>query len=207
MFMHATVKIVVAAVIAVGGLANGVAVGRELSVQSSVGAIKAEPGRRTASSSGMCATVRAEKVNDGRSPSLRPALKARDAVWYNNADDLIRLIEDCVKVNEPDQYGWTLLHHAADRDRVAIAKILLDHGAVKTIRNKDGKTATQLASSPEMKALLGTPLASPAAARSGGRNLECRQKYEADAALSSDSTGKMRAMRRWQQCLKTGRYW
>lgn len=159
-------------------------------------------------STGMCAMVRAENVNDGRSPALRPALKAKDAVWYNNADELIGLIEDCVKVNEPDQYGWTLLHHAADRDRVAIARILLDHGALKNIRNRDGQTAPQLATSPEMKVLLGTAAAVPAtASRLTGRALECRQKYEADAALSSDSTGRMRAMRRWQQCLKTGLYW
>lgn len=59
-----------------------------------------------------------------------------------------------------------------------------------------------------MRQLLGpAPAAAPAATEESGRKLECRQKYEADAALASDSTGRMRAMRRWQQCLSTGLYW
>ena len=170
----------------------------------------AKPNAGTAGGTGLCAMVRAEKINDGRSIAERPFLKAKDAVWYNHPDELIGLIEDCVKVDQQDQYGWTLLHHAADRDRVALAKILLDLGASRTVRNKDGQTAPQLATSPEMKALLGPapatkPSAKPAAGK--GNEKECRQKYEADAALASDSTGKARAMRRWQQCLKTGLYW
>jgi hypothetical protein len=63
-----------------------------------------------------------------------------------------------------------------------------------------------------MRALLG--LAPAAAAKkagattaSAGRKTECQQKYQADAALASDSTGKARSYRRWQQCLKTGLYW
>ncbi|MBU2341760.1 MAG: ankyrin repeat domain-containing protein [Alphaproteobacteria bacterium] len=166
-----------------------------------------QSGPAAPSGNGMCAMVRAEQVNDGRSPALRPLLKAKDAVWYNHPDELIGLIEDCVGVDDQDQYGWTLLHHAADRDRVELAKILLDHGAKRSIRNKDGQTAPEVATSAEMKALLGpasTKLASPTADK---RKLECRQKYEADAALASDTTGKMRAMRRWEQCLRTGRYW
>jgi hypothetical protein len=159
---------------------------------------------------GMCAMVRAEQVNDGRSPAMRPFLKAKDAVWYNHPDELTGLIEDCVGVDDKDQYGWTLLHHAADRDRVALARILLDHGAKRNIRNKDGQTAADLATSPEMKSLLGPASARPAsngATASDSRKVECQQKYQADAALASDTTGKMRAMRRWQACLDTGRYW
>ncbi|WP_097093745.1 ankyrin repeat domain-containing protein [Novosphingobium sp. Chol11] len=172
----------------------------------------AAPGRAgtpSAAGNGMCAMVRSDPVNDGRSPAMRPFLKAKDAIWYNHPDELIGLIEDCVGVNDQDQYGWTLLHHAADRDRVALAKILLDHGARRSIRNKDGQTAPQLATSPEMKALLGATSAKPAAATgpAASRKVECQQKYQADAALASDTTGKLRAMRRWQQCLNTGRYW
>ena len=163
----------------------------------------------TSGGNGMCAMVRAEPVNDGRSPAIRPFLKAKDAIWYNHPDELVGLIEDCVGVDDQDQYGWTLLHNAADRDRVALAKILLDHGAKRNIRNKDGQTAPQLATSPEMKALLGSAVVKPATttAPAASRKVECQQKYRADAALSSDTTGKMRAMRRWQQCLDTGRYW
>lgn len=168
-------------------------------------AVVAQPG-------GLCEIVLADRANDGRSPAERPFLTARDAIWYNHPDELTGLIEDCVGVDQQDAYGWTLLHHAAQRDRVPLAKILIDHGAKRTVRNKDGETAAQLATSAEMKALLGpAPAANKPAGRQGDasatRKLECRQKYEADAALASDSTGRMSAMRRWQQCLNTGRYW
>ena len=159
---------------------------------------------------GMCATVRADPVNDGRSPAMRPFLKAKDAIWYNHPDQLAGLIEDCVGVDTQDQYGWTLLHYAADRDRVALAKILLDHGAKRTIANKDNRTAPALATSLEMKALLGAASVKPGPdvdPVADNRKVECQQKYRADAALASDSTDKMRAMRRWSQCLKTGLYW
>lgn len=185
---------------------GGVAPGAGTAAAAAPAAPRAGGG--AAASNGMCAMVRAEPVNDGRSPAQRPFLKAKDAVWYNHPDELIGLLDDCVGVDDQDQYGYTLLHHAADRDRVALARILLDRGAKRTIRNKDGQTAPQLATSPEMKALLGSaPAAAAPAAASSSRKVECEQKYRADAALASDTTGKMSAMRRWQQCLNTGRYW
>jgi hypothetical protein len=161
-----------------------------------------------AGGNGMCDAVRAEKVNDGRSPAMRPFLRAKDDIWYNHPDELALLLEDCVGANEKDQYGSTLLHIAADRDRVEAAKVLLAHGASKAIRDKDGKLPADYATSPEMKALLGP--ASPARPVTGAaatRKVECEQKYRADAALCSDSTCRMSANRRWQQCLNTGRYW
>lgn len=158
-------------------------------------------------SNGMCAMVRAEKVNDGRSPAQRPFLKAKDAVWYNHPDELVGLLDDCVGINDLDQYGWTLLHHAASRDRIDIARTLVNRGASRTIRNKDGETAATLATSPQMKALLGPATAVKADTVDARRKLECRQKYEADAALASGVAAKMSANRRWEQCLKTGLYW
>ena len=162
-------------------------------------------------SNGMCEMARSNPANSGRSPAMRPFLQAKDAVWYNHPDELAGLIEDCVGVDQQDEYGWTLLHHAADRDRVALAQILIDHGARRNLRNKDGQTAPQLAKSAEMKALLGTaaagPRPSPTGTASATRKTECEQKYRADAALASDTTGRMSAMRRWQRCLNTGRYW
>jgi len=167
----------------------------------------AAPAKASAPPNGMCAKVRAERVNDGRSPAMRPFLKAKDAIWYNHPDELTGLIEDCVKVDQQDEYGWTLLHHAADRDRVALAKILLDHGASKALRNKDGQTAAQLAKSPEMKALLGPAGPARPAPATSARDRQCQQKYRADVALCSDSTCRMRSMRKWEQCRKTGNYW
>lgn len=169
------------------------------------------PAARRPASNGMCDMARANPANSGRSPAMRPFLQAKDAVWYNHPDELAGLIQDCVGVDQQDEYGWTLLHHAADRDRVALARILIDHGARRNLRNKDGQTAPQLAKSAEMKALLGAaaagPRPSPAGTASSARKTECEQKYRADAALASDTTGRMSAMRRWQQCLNTGRYW
>lgn len=161
-----------------------------------------------AGSNGMCEQARTDPASSHRSPAMRPFLAAKDAIWYNHSDELAGLLEDCVKVADADEYGWTLLHVAADRDRVALAQLLLQHGAKSGARNKDGQTAAQLATSAEMKALLGSDstVAAPTNA-SDQRRLECRQKYEADAALASDTTGQMSAMRRWEKCLETGLYW
>jgi ankyrin repeat protein len=155
---------------------------------------------------GRTGMARNDPASSSRSPAMRPFLAAKDAVWYNHPDELTGLIEDCVKVNMQDEYGWTLLHQAAQRDRVVLARILLDHGASKTLRNKDGETPGMLATSPEMKALLGgSTAAKPRPANP--RDTECQQKYQADVALCSDSACRMGANRKWQQCLKTGRYW
>jgi len=161
-----------------------------------------------AGSNGMCEQARTDPASSSRSPAMRPFLAARDAVWYNHPDELAGLLEDCVKVTDADEYGWTLLHHAADRDRVALAQILFERGARSGPRNKDGQTAAHLATLAEMKALLGTDTSAAAPTNADDqRRLECRQKYEADAALASDTTGRMSAMRRWQKCLDTGLYW
>lgn len=178
------------------------------------GAAPAKPARAPAGkapSNGMCDSARKDPAASGRSPALRPLLAARDAIWYNHPEELAALLDDCVGANMKDS-GTTLLHIAAERDRVNAAKVLLERGASRTARDPDGKTPAAYAQSPEMRALLG--LAPAAAAKkagattaSAGRKTECQQKYQADAALASDSTGKARSYRRWQQCLKTGLYW
>lgn len=165
---------------------------------------------------GICETVRNEKINDGRSPAMRPFLKAKDAIWYNHPDELAALIDDCVGVDEQDQYGWTLLHHAVDRGRSEMARFLIGRGAKLTIRNKDGQTAAQLAQSPEMKSLLGsspaappakTPPAQASGAKSSARDKQCNARHSSSSALCSDSTCKMREYRKWQTCLQTGSYY
>lgn len=161
-----------------------------------------------AGTNGMCERARTDPASSSRSAAMRPFLAAKDAVWYNHPDELAGLLEDCVTTSDTDEYGWTLLHHAAQRDRVALAQILLDYGARSGPRNKDGQTAAHLATSAEMKALLGADTSASKPATAADRpKLECRQKYDADAALASDTTGRMSAMRRWEKCLKTGLYW
>jgi hypothetical protein len=167
------------------------------------------PAKARAAGNGICAAVRAEPVNNGRSPALRPFLRARDDVWYNHPDELAALIEDCVPVDQRDSDGSTLLMIAAERGRLDAARVLMDHGANCSLSSNRGDTALGLASTPELKALLascGKGATQPASA-DAGRKKECQQKYQADAALCSDTTCKLTAQRKWGQCLKTGNYW
>jgi hypothetical protein len=170
---------------------------------------EAAPAKAAKDGNGACAAVRAENVSNGRSPAMRPFLKARDDVWYNHPDELSALVEDCVGVDQRDSDGSTLLMIAAERGRIDAARVLMEHGANCSLSSKRGDTALGLASTPEMKALLAScakgsaqPLSADA-----GRKKECQQKYQADAALCSDTTCKLTAQRKWGQCLKTGNYW
>lgn len=200
-------------------MASGVAVKAELAKAMrapntvSTGAPPGTDRSAAGGGNGSCAAVVAEKANNGRTPAMRPILRARDDIWYNHPDELALLLDDCVDANAKDDVGSTLLHTAASRNRVDAARVLLAHGASRTARDRSGNTPAHYATSPEMKALLG-PASAPAAASSGpagtaseARKKECAQKYQADAALCSDSSCKMRANSHWAQCLKTGRYW
>ncbi|MGZ2412274.1 uncharacterized protein ACUXST_001695 [Sphingomonas sp. F9_3S_D5_B_2] len=166
---------------------------------------------KLSASNGMCAAVRAEQVNNGRSPALRPFLRARDDIWYNHPDELEALLDDCVDANAKDPSGSTLLHAAADRDRVGAAKILLAHGASKSATDAAGNIPAAYATSPEMKALLGSEASkargAAASIPSAERRKQCSQKFYVDQGTASDETGKARAYRKWTQCLKTGLYY
>ncbi|QDX24994.1 hypothetical protein FPZ54_02405 [Sphingomonas suaedae] len=167
----------------------------------------AGPGAAAKASNGACAAAINDPANSGRQPSLRPVMTARDHIWYNKPVELGLLLDDCLDPNAKDNSGWPLLHIAADRDRVEAARVLLTHGASKTLRDPDGKVAANYATSPEMKALLGPAAPVRQSTPTSSNKTQCEQKYRADAALCSDSTCRMGAMRKWQQCLKTGRYW
>ena len=155
---------------------------------------------------GYCERAATATTNDGRTPQKRARLRARDAIWYNHPDELTAYIENCVGVNDKDNTGSTLLHTAAERDRVEMAKILVAHGASLSATDTFGKNPASYATSPEMKALLGTPK-SVQAAGDNPNKLQCAQKHQADAALCSDTACRMRANSHWQKCLKTGSYW
>jgi ankyrin repeat protein len=130
-------------------------------------------------------------------------------VWYNHPDELAALLEDCVGVDQRNSDGSTLLMIAAERGRIDAARVLMDHGANCALASNRGDTALGLASTPEMKALLAScrkGAALPASA-DASRKKQCQQKYQADAALCSDTTCKLTAQRKWGQCLKTGNYW
>ncbi len=171
----------------------------------------AQPGPppSAAGGTGICATVRAERINDGRSPAMRPWLRARDDIWYNHPDELALLLADCVDPNLVEgEARWTLLHHAAQRDRIAAARVLLAAGANPSLRNREGERPADLARSPEMQALLGPKAAlRPAGDAMTPRARECLAKREADAKLCYDSTCRMRTLTKQQRCLKTGLYY
>lgn len=147
---------------------------------------------------------------DGRSAAMRPRLEARDAVWYNNPGDLVALLDCGLNVNMLDDGGETLLHAAAWRDRVEIARILLARGADPSIRDRDGKLPADYAQSPEMRALLGTPRAGQSR-RPAPPNADdhCRRMWqEATALCGIGNTGcNTSAHVRYQSCQRTGTWY
>jgi len=155
---------------------------------------------------GICKRLNVSPPNDGRTAQTRPGLTARDAIWYNRPQQLTELIEDCVSPDWKDSGGDSLLHVAAQRDRVELVRILLNHGASLDSRDSSGANPAAYASSPEMKALLGPVHKKPLSA-ADKRKTDCQAKYQADAALCDDMSCKMRANDHWQRCLKTGQYW
>ncbi|KAI0080300.1 ankyrin [Panus rudis PR-1116 ss-1] len=49
-------------------------------------------------------------------------------------------------VNKRDEYGYTPLHLACDRGHLSVVKLLLEHGADRSIKDPDDLTALELAS-------------------------------------------------------------
>lgn len=151
--------------------------------------------------------------NDGRNASNRARLEARDAVWYNNRAELEAILDAGLPINSLDETGReTLLHAAAWRDRVDIARMLLDRGASKTIRDKDGKLAADYAQSPAMRDLLGAPApAAKPAAKPVSKATEdhCKKMWNEARALCSinDTSCNMSASIRYQSCQQKGTWY
>lgn len=150
-----------------------------------------------------------------------------------NAEALAIVDSGAFDVNLQTGEGYSLLHYAADAGNLDMVKALLARGANPALRAANGHTALDMATAPlvqaELRRAMGAtsaparvlaPAATHATARStsaspsaaaigaaGARRKECNQKWHADQALAGDSTAKMTTYRKWQQCLKTGRYW
>jgi len=166
------------------------------------------PGTRPVSGPG---TPSRNGPNDGRSPQMRPRLEARDAVWYNHPDELAALLDNGLDVNMPDEDNReTLLHAAAGRDRLEIARLLLARGANRSLKDKDGKRPLDYARSPEMRALLGgesvRPLPPPAPST---QDDHCKKMWHEATALCGigNSTCNTSAHVRYQKCQKTGTWY
>lgn len=157
-----------------------------------------------------------------------------DARYYITIDDArtLALVDSGqFDINFQTDEGLTLLHYAADANRLDLVKALLARGADADIKSARGRTAYDMATAPLVKAALKAAMTSapdisksaaagppsragrpdaPSAATAGStdpRHKQCSAKWYADQALCSDTTCKMTTYRKWQQCLKTGRYW
>ncbi len=75
--------------------------------------------------------------------------------WKPSLQILQLLIGKTVDLNVLDGNGQTPLHYAVENNFVEAAELLMKHGSKFDIPNSAGKTAAQLAETPEMKKLFG----------------------------------------------------
>lgn len=161
-----------------------------------------------------------------------------DARYYVTIDDarVLELVDGGqVGVTDANPEGYTLLHYAADANRLELVNALLERGANPDARAQSGSTPWDMATAPSVKAVLKgamkaaprTPVASapsvvggksasasPATSRTAGaagkadvNRADCNKKWKADYNLCGDSTCKMTTYRKHAKCLKTGLYW
>ncbi|CAG5133055.1 unnamed protein product [Candidula unifasciata] len=84
------------------------------------------------------------------------AERFREAACVGDLTLLTKLELQGVDLNSKNSMnGWTALHWACKRNHVAVVKYLLDRGADRNIKNKDGHTPAQLTSNEEIRNLLG----------------------------------------------------
>jgi len=161
-----------------------------------------------------------------------------DARYYvgtlDDAKVLAMVDSGQVSVTDTNPEGYTLLHYAADGNRLELVKALLQRGADPDAKAKTGSTPWDMATSSSVKAALkaamkGAPAhpsfsapsaqgsapttsgsKSPAkttASASDKNRADCNKKWKADYDLCSDTTCKMITYRKHSKCLKTGTYW
>ena len=104
---------------------------------------------------------------DGRDCDAAPALGPFEDAHQNLvAGDLssvlLSITMGAISANTQDEQGYTLLHFAAQLGSLPDVQALLDRGADPSIKAKDGKTAADLATTPEIRAALAVALAKPA---------------------------------------------
>ena len=61
-----------------------------------------------------------------------------DAAWAGRIEEVKRLLEQGVHVDDVDQDGHTALHAASHRGNVDVVTVLLEAGAALNAVNKDG---------------------------------------------------------------------
>jgi hypothetical protein len=136
-----------------------------------------------------------------------------------------------VSLTDTNPEGYTLLHYAADGNRLELVKALLQRGANPDARANTGSTPWDMATASSVKAVLKAAMKAPPAkptpsapsvrgntggtgkvtasadGKAGGNRADCNKKWKADYNLCSDTTCKMITYRKHAKCLKTGLYW
>uniref|UniRef100_A0A6C0CAL1 Uncharacterized protein n=1 Tax=viral metagenome TaxID=1070528 RepID=A0A6C0CAL1_9ZZZZ len=86
-------------------------------------------------------------LDEGADPNIQGSegysALMRSVLNGNNATVSVLLLHDDVKLNLQDRNGDTALHHACANDKITSMHLLLKHGADRTIKNNDGKIATE----------------------------------------------------------------
>ncbi|GEM_PF-1033966 len=90
-----------------------------------------------------------------KAPSLFADIYLRDAIESRNYKKTEMLLRAGAAVNKVhDTFYDTPLHIAAEKGDVDIVKLLLTHGADRSIKNKNGKTAAECTDNREIRELL-----------------------------------------------------
>ena len=74
-----------------------------------------------------------------------PTINLYLAIQSDNLDQIKRHLYHGTDINQPDRDGQLPLHVAAERGQQISARLLVDNGARVDARNRDGRTAVEVA--------------------------------------------------------------
>lgn len=136
--------------------------------------------------------------------------KAREAVWYNNIVELESYLDAGLDVNKSDDLAReTLLHTAAWRDRIDIARMLISRGANAGAMDKDGKRPADYAQSDAMKKLLGPAGPKTPQKASDNQDDHCKKMWREATYLCGwgNYSCNISASVRYQECIERGTWY
>lgn len=114
----------------------------------------------------------------------------RAALYYNQDEKVVALLDRGVSVNLRSGEGFTPLMIAAEQNDLAMVKYLLSRGANPALRNNNGRTAFDITTSAEIKRLILPPATDPI-----GRNAAPAKPI---APAATPATGKLRDPQVWK---------
>eukprot|EP01120_Amphizonella_sp_Union-15-10_P011109 TRINITY_DN4626_c0_g1_i1.p1 TRINITY_DN4626_c0_g1~~TRINITY_DN4626_c0_g1_i1.p1 ORF type:complete len:190 (+),score=28.46 TRINITY_DN4626_c0_g1_i1:44-613(+) len=94
-----------------------------------------------------------------KSPSLKNESDSTKALPSHYAckhgySDLLSILTDPENINSVDQHGWSPLHYASSNNHRECLRWLLENGADKSLKDKMGRTAKQIAKQRDFVLLL-----------------------------------------------------